>query len=170
MHKTAVEAAIQLHPQVKGRLNDIERVELTTHESAIRIISKTGPLSNSADRDHCLQYMTAIGLLKGDLVADDYEDEIAADPSIDRLRESMEVVEDVRYSEEYHDPDKRSIANAVQVFFNDGSSTPQVAVEYPLGHRRRRAEGIPKLIEKFPGESTNPILRRTDLENRRGLF
>lgn len=147
--QTAVEAAIQLHPQVKGRLNDIERVELTTHESAIRIISKTGPLSNPADRDHCLQYMTAIGLLKGDLVADDYEDEIAADPSIDRLRESMEVVEDVRYSEEYHDPDKRSIANAIQVFFNDGSSTPQVAVEYPLGHRRRRAEGIPKLIEKF---------------------
>ena len=147
--QTAVEAAVQLHGQVAARLDDIERVALTTHESAIRIISKTGVLNNPADRDHCLQYMTAIGLLKGDLTADDYEDSAAADPRIDRLRELMEVQEDARYSREYHDPDKRSIANAVQVFFKDGTSTEKVAVEYPIGHRRRRAEGIPLLIAKF---------------------
>ena len=122
---------------------------LTTHESAIRIISKTGTLDNPADRDHCLQYMVAVGLLKGDLVADDYEDAVAADPRIDRLREAMAVEEDARYSREYHEPDKRSIANAVQVFFRDGSSTDQVAVEYPIGHRRRRDEGMPLLVAKF---------------------
>ena len=147
--QTAVEAAVQLHGQVAARLDDIERIALTTHESAIRIISKTGALNNPADRDHCLQYMTAIGLLKGDLTADDYEDSAAADPRIDRLRELMEVQEDARYSREYHDPDKRSIANAVQVFFKDGTATEKVAVEYPIGHRRRRAEGIPLLIAKF---------------------
>ena len=147
--QTAVEAAVQLHGQVAARLGDIERIALTTHESAIRIISKTGALNNPADRDHCLQYMTAIGLLKGDLTADDYEDSAAADPRIDRLRELMEVQEDARYSREYHDPDKRSIANAVQVFFKDGTATEKVAVEYPIGHRRRRAEGIPLLIAKF---------------------
>lgn len=147
--QTAVEAAVQLHGQVAARVDDIERIALTTHESAIRIISKTGALNNPADRDHCLQYMTAIGLLKGDLTADDYEDSAAADPRIDRLRELMEVQEDVRYSREYHDPDKRSIANAAQVFFKDGTATEKVAVEYPIGHRRRRAEGIPLLIAKF---------------------
>ena len=147
--QTAVEAAVQLHGQVAARLDDIERIALTTHESAIRIISKTGALNNPADRDHCLQYMTAIGLLKGDLTADDYEDSAAADPRIDRLRELMEVQEDARYSREYHDPNKRSIANAVQVFFKDGTATEKVAVEYPIGHRRRRAEGIPLLIAKF---------------------
>ncbi len=147
--QTAVEAAVRLHPQVAPRLDDIERIALTTHESAIRIISKEGVLNNPADRDHCLQYMTAIGLLKGDLVADDYEDSAAADPRIDQLRERMAVQEDERYSREYHEPEKRSIANAVQVFFKDGSSTEKVAVEYPIGHRRRRAEGIPLLIAKF---------------------
>ena len=147
--QTAVEAAVRLHAQVAHRIDDIERIVLTTHESAIRIISKTGALNNPADRDHCLQYMTAIGLLKGDLTADDYENEVAADPRIDRLRDAMQVEEDQRYSREYHEPDKRSIANAVQVFFKDGSSTDKVAVEYPIGHRRRRAEGIPLLISKF---------------------
>ena len=147
--QTAVEAAVELHPQVAGRIDDIDRIVLTTHESAIRIISKTGPLNNPADRDHCLQYMTAVGLLKGNLTADDYENEAAADPRIDRLRKVMVVEEDDRYSREYHEPDKRSIANAVQVFFKDGTGTEKVAVEYPVGHRRRRTEGIPLLIGKF---------------------
>ncbi|MEE3182856.1 MAG: bifunctional 2-methylcitrate dehydratase/aconitate hydratase, partial [Pseudomonadota bacterium] len=147
--QTAVEAAVALHPEVLPRLEEIDRIVLTTHESAIRIISKTGVLNNPADRDHCLQYMVAIGLLKGGLVAEDYEDDIAEDPRIDRLRELMVVEEDVRFSEEYHQPDKRSIANAVQVFFRDGSASEKVTVEYPLGHRRRRKEGIPLLEEKF---------------------
>ena len=147
--QTAVEAACQLHPQVKSRLSDIERIELTTHESAIRIISKTGELNNPADRDHCLQYMTAIGLLKGDLVAEDYEDDVASDPQIDQLRDQMVVIENERFSREYHDPGKRSIANAIQIIFKDGSSTDRVMVEYPIGHRTRRKEGIPKLIAKF---------------------
>ena len=147
--QTAVEAAVRLHPQVAARLDAIDRIVLTTHESAIRIISKTGALANPADRDHCLQYMVAVGLLKGDLTADDYEDAAAADPRIDRLREAMVVEEAERYSREYHEPEKRSIANAVQVFFADGSATEQVAVEYPIGHRRRRAEGLPLLVAKF---------------------
>ncbi|TVS16823.1 MAG: bifunctional 2-methylcitrate dehydratase/aconitate hydratase [Gammaproteobacteria bacterium] len=149
--QTAVEAAVSLHPEVAGRIDDIERIELTTHESAIRIISKEGQLNNPADRDHCLQYMTAIGLLKGDLVAEDYEDDVAADPRVDALREKMVVIEDERYSREYHEPEKRSIANAIQVFFKDGSKTEKVAVEYPIGHRRRREEGIPVLEQKFKG-------------------
>ncbi|MYD42570.1 MAG: bifunctional 2-methylcitrate dehydratase/aconitate hydratase [Gammaproteobacteria bacterium] len=147
--QTAVEAACRLHNEVAPRLDSIERIELTTHESAIRIISKSGELNNPADRDHCLQYMTAIGLLKGNLIAEDYEDDVAADPRVDRLRELMIVSEDARFSREYHEPDKRSIANTVQVFFNDGTSTESVTVEYPLGHRRRRAEGIPELEAKF---------------------
>jgi 2-methylcitrate dehydratase len=147
--QTAVECAVKLHPQVKDRLNDIARIVLTTHESAIRIISKTGPLHNYADRDHCLQYMVAIGLLKGNLTADDYTDAQAADPRIDALRAKMEVVEDARYSREYHEPDKRSIANAIQIFFKDGRATDKIEIEYPIGHRRRRAEGIPVLVEKF---------------------
>ena len=147
--QTAVEAAVKLHPLVAQRLDDIERIVLTTHESAIRIISKTGALNNPADRDHCLQYMTAVGLLKGDLTADDYEDDAAADPRIDRLRHLMEVEEEPRYSREYHEPDKRSIANAVQVFFKDGTSSEKVAVDYPIGHRRRRQEGVPLLVAKF---------------------
>ena len=148
--QTAAEAAVTLHPQVKDRIDEIDRIVITTHESAIRIISKVGPLANAADRDHCLQYMAAVPLLFGNLVAEQYEDEFhAAHPEIDALREKMEIVEDKRYSAEYHAPDKRSIANAIQVFFKDGSSTEQVAVEYPIGHRRRRAEGIPLLEQKF---------------------
>ncbi len=147
--QTAVECAVTLHPQVSGKLDQIERIELTTHESAIRIISKVGELHNYADRDHCLQYMVAIGLLKGNLTADDYSDAAASDPRIDALREKMVVQEDSRYSADYHAPDKRSIANAIQVFFKDGSKTDRVEVEYPIGHRRRREEGIPVLVEKF---------------------
>ncbi len=147
--QTAVEAAFQLHPQVSSRLDEIEKVVITTHESAIRIIDKRGPLHNPADRDHCIQYMTAVGLIFGELTARYYEDDLASDVRIDALREKMEVVENSQFSRDYLDPDKRSIANAVQVFFRDGSSTAQVLVEYPLGHRRRRAESIPHLVEKF---------------------
>lgn len=147
--QTAVEAAVALHEKVKNRLQDIARIELTTHEAAIRIISKVGTLNNPADRDHCLQYMTAIGLLKGDLVAEDYEDAMAADPRVDSLRDKMVVTEDAAYSREYHVPGKRSITNAVQVFFKDGSQTEKVEVEYPIGHKKRRAEGLPVLERKF---------------------
>ncbi len=147
--QTAVEAAFQLNPLVRHRLDEIEKVVIITHESAIRIIDKRGPLYNPADRDHCLQYMTAVGLIFGELTARHYEDEVAADPRIDALREKMEVVENPQFSKDYLDPAKRSIANAVQVFFRDGTSTEPVVVEYPVGHRRRRAEGVPLLIEKF---------------------
>jgi 2-methylcitrate dehydratase len=147
--QTAAEVAMILHPQVKDRIDDIQRVVITTHESAIRIIDKTGPLHNPADRDHCIQYMTAVPLIFGHLTADDYEDKVAADPRIDSLRAKMEIVENKQYSADYLDPQKRSIANAVQVFFRDGTSTQNIVVEYPLGHRRRRTEGLPLLIEKF---------------------
>ena len=147
--QTAVECAVKLHPEVFARLDDIVKIELTTHESAIRIISKKGELHNPADRDHCLQYMVAIGLIYGDLNADHYEADVAADVRIDALREKMTVKEDKRYSEDYHDVDKRSIANAIQVFFKDGSSSEKVEVEYPIGHKRRREEGIPVLQAKF---------------------
>ena len=147
--QTAVECAIQLHGQVKARLDQIDRVVITTQESAIRIIDKSGPLHNPADRDHCIQYMTAVGLIFGALTADHYEDKVAQDPRIDSLRARMTCVEDPRYTKEYLDADKRSIANAVQVFFKDGTSTDKVAVEYPIGHRRRRSEGIPLLMQKF---------------------
>ncbi len=147
--QTAVEAAVRLHPLVRDRLDDIARVEITTHESALRIIHKTGPLANPADRDHCLEYMTAIGLIFGNLTADHYEDKVAADARIDTLRGKMSAQEDPAYSRDYLDPDKRSIANALQVFFTDGTSTPRIEVEYPVGHRRRRAEGIPLLVAKF---------------------
>jgi 2-methylcitrate dehydratase len=147
--QTAVEAAVTLHPIIKDRLDDIATINVTTHESAIRIISKVGELNNPADRDHCLQYMIAIGLLKGDLVAEDYEDDVASDPRVDALREKMVISEDVRYSTEYHEADKRSIANKIQIHFNDGSSTDEIEVEYPIGHKRRREEGIPVLEQKF---------------------
>jgi len=148
--QTACEAAATLHPVVKSRLDEIDNIVLTTHESAIRIISKVGLLSNPADRDHCLQYMVAVSMIFGDLVAENYEDDFHhANPIIDELRDKMEVIEDERYSREYHDPDKRSIANAIQVFFKDGSSTEKVEIEYPIGHRRRRKEGIPVLERKF---------------------
>ena len=147
--QTAVEAAVTLHSEVKSRVSNIQKIVITTHESAIRIISKEGQLNNPADRDHCIQYMTAVGLLKGNLVAEDYEDDVASDPRIDVLRRKMVIEEDKRYSQEYLEADKRSIANAVQIFFEDGTSTEKIEVEYPLGHRRRREEGIPLLIEKF---------------------
>ncbi|HLN86867.1 MAG TPA: bifunctional 2-methylcitrate dehydratase/aconitate hydratase [Candidatus Limnocylindrales bacterium] len=147
--QTAVECAIQLHERVRNRLDAIDKIVISTQESAIRIIDKTGPLHNPADRDHCIQYMTAIGLIFGELNADHYEDKIARDPRVDLLRAKMTCVEDPRYTKEYLDADKRSIANAVQVFFKDGTSTEKVAVEYPIGHRRRRAEGMPLLVTKF---------------------
>jgi 2-methylcitrate dehydratase len=147
--QTAVECAVQLHNQVKDRIEQIDKIVITTHESAIRIIDKSGPLHNPADRDHCIQYMTAIGLIFGNLTADHYEDAVANDPRIDALRAKMACVEEPQYSKDYLDPEKRSIANAVQVFFKDGSKTAQVAVEYPVGHRRRRAEGMPLLMKKF---------------------
>jgi 2-methylcitrate dehydratase len=147
--QTAVEAALQLHPQVRGRFDQIERIRIETQESAVRIIAKSGPLKNPADRDHCLQYMVAVALRHGSLTAEHYEAEAAADPMIDRLRELTEVVEEPRYSREYLDPDKRSIANAVQVFFADGTQTDRIEIEYPLGHRRRRAESRPALLDKF---------------------
>jgi 2-methylcitrate dehydratase len=146
--QTAAEAAIRLHPQVRDRLGEIERVEIATQESAVRIISKAGPLHNPADRDHCLQYIAAVGLIFGELTAEYYEDRVAIDPRIDLLRAKMTVVEEPRYTREYLEPGKRSIANAVQVFFKDGSATERVEVEYPLGHRRRRAEGMPLLLKK----------------------
>lgn len=147
--QTAAEAGVALHPVVKDRLEEIEKITITTHESAIRIIDKTGPLHNPADRDHCLQYITAVALMKGDIVAEDYEDDMARNPLIDALREKMVVVENEQYSKDYLDPEKRSIANAVQVTFTDGSMTENVAYEYPLGHRFRREESIPHIITKF---------------------
>ncbi len=147
--QTAVEAAIALHSAVKDRLDEIETIRIETQESAVRIIDKTGPLHNPADRDHCLQYMVAVGLLKGRLSAEDYEDAAAADPRIDRLRGRVVVTEDPRMSADYLDPAKRSIANSIQVVFRGGRSTEKVTVEYPIGHRRRRAEGIPLLLAKF---------------------
>ena len=147
--QTAVEAAVSLHSEIKDRINEIESIEITTHESAIRIISKVGELNNPADRDHCLQYMVAIGLLKGNLVAEDYEDDVAKDPRVDELREKMIINEDKRYSKEYLEADKRSIANRIKVHFKDGTATNEVEVEYPIGHKRRRKEGIPILEKKF---------------------
>ncbi|MEO9135425.1 MAG: bifunctional 2-methylcitrate dehydratase/aconitate hydratase [Casimicrobiaceae bacterium] len=147
--QTAVECAMQLHPMVRDRQRDIRQITIRTHESAIRIIDKTGPLANPADRDHCIQYMVAVPLIFGHLTAADYEDNVAADPRIDALREKMVCVEDQQFSKDYLDPAKRSIANAITVEFNDGSKTPEIVVEYPIGHRRRRKEGIPLLIDKF---------------------
>jgi 2-methylcitrate dehydratase len=147
--QTAVEAAVKLHPVVVSRFDEIESIVLTTHEAALRIINKTGPLSNPADRDHCLQYMVAVGLLSGNLVADDYEDARAADPRIDILRGKMKVVEDKAYSRDYLDPAKRANANAIQIYFTDGSASEKVVIEYPLGHRRRRVESLPQLEQKL---------------------
>jgi 2-methylcitrate dehydratase len=181
--QTAVECAFQLNKEVGNKLQTlaqidaIEKIVITTHESAIRIIDKTGPLDNPADRDHCIQYMTAIGLLKGKLTAKDYEDIVADDPRIDRLREKMTCVENADYTRDYLDPEKRSIANAIQIFFKDGTQSNNIAVEYPIGHRRRRNEGIPELVKKFQvnlarrfddkkqTEVLNLCLDQTKLEN-----
>ena len=148
--QTAVECALLLYPQIKEKLNEIEKIEITTHESALRIIDKTGTLDNPADRDHCMQYMIAVAMIKGDLVAEFYEDTFhKQNPLIDDLRNKMVLKEDKRYSKDYLADDKRSIANALQVFFKDGSQTDKIEVEYPLGHRQRRHEGIPLLERKF---------------------
>ena len=148
--QTAVECAVLLYPEIKEKLNEIERIEVTTHESALRIIDKTGALDNPADRDHCMQYMLAVAMIKGDLVAEFYEDSFHQQNSlIDKLRNKMILKEDKRYSKDYLADDKRSIANALQIFFKDGSQTDKVEVEYPIGHRNRRQEGIPLLERKF---------------------
>jgi len=147
--QTAVEAAMSLHGEVKDRLDQVEKIVIETQEPAVRIIDKTGPLANPADRDHCIQYMVAIPLLFGRLTARDYEDEVARDPRVDALRAKMQVRENPSFTADYYAPDKRYIGNAVQVFFTDGSSSRRVAVDYPIGHRKRRAEGMPVLMRKF---------------------
>ncbi len=150
--QTAVEAAMTLHKKLKAlgkTAADIQSLKIRTHEAAIRIIDKKGPLHNPADRDHCIQYMIAVPLLYGRLTAADYEDNIAADPVIDILRDKMFTEEDVQFTKDYHDPEKRSIANALTVTLNDGTVLEEVVVEYPIGHKRRREEGIPVLIEKY---------------------
>jgi 2-methylcitrate dehydratase len=147
--QTAVEAAMTLHPQVASRIDQIERIVIETQEPGVRIIDKTGKLANPADRDHCIQYMVAIPLIFGRLTAADYEDSIANDPRVDRLRSVMQVRENTQFTQEYYAADKRFIGNAVQVFFRDGSSTPRIAVDFPIGHRKRRAEGMPVLVRKF---------------------
>jgi 2-methylcitrate dehydratase len=147
--QTAVEAAMTLHPQIAAKLDQIDRVVIETQEPGVRIIDKTGPLSNPADRDHCIQYMVAIPLLFGRLEASDYEDQVASDPRVDALRARMQVQENAVFTQDYYDPEKRYIGNAVQVFFKDGSASQRVAVDYPIGHRKRRAEGMPVLVKKF---------------------
>jgi len=147
--QTAAECAVRLHPQVGPRISEVKKVVITTHQSAIRIIDKKGALNNPADRDHCIQYIVAIGLLKGGLAATDYEDDVAHDPRVDALRAKIVCVEKKQWSRDYLDPGKRSIANAVQVFFKDGSQSENVAIEYPIGHRRRREEGVPLLVAKY---------------------
>lgn len=150
--QTAVEAAMTLHGELGKRgktAADIKSVSIRTHEACIRIIDKKGPLANPADRDHCIQYMVAVPLIHGRLTAADYEDNVASDPRIDALREKIVCVEEPSFTKDYHDPEKRSIANAMTVTLNDGTVLPEIAVEYPIGHKRRRAEGIPVLVEKF---------------------
>jgi 2-methylcitrate dehydratase len=147
--QTAVEAALKLHPVVAPRIGDVARITIETQEPGVRIIDKTGPLANPADRDHCLQYMVAVPLLLGRLTAEDYEDDVARDPRIDALRAKMIVTENAELSRDYLDPQKRAIGNAVQVWFADGTHTERVAIDYPLGHRRRRDEGLPQLVAKF---------------------
>ncbi len=167
--QTAVEAAMTLHPLVKGRLAEIERVVIETQEPGVRIIDKTGPLANPADRDHCIQYMVAIPLLFGRLTAQDYENEVAADPRVDALRAKMEVRENPTFTQEYYAPDKRYIGNAVQVFFRGGGSTPRVQVDFPIGHRKRREEGMPVLVRKFTS-SVDAYFKPKQAERVRGLF
>lgn len=167
--QTAVECAIQLHPHVKDKLEQIEKIILTTQESAIRIISKSGPLHNFADRDHCLQYMVAVALLQGDLKADYYENDFALNPNIDKLRDKMIVEEDKQFSIDYLDADKRSIANSIQIFFKDGTHTNKVTIEYPVGHHRRREEGIPLMFKKFE-ENAATLYQPKQVEQMLALF
>ena len=147
--QTAVEAAMTLHPQVSARIGDIERIVIETQEPGVRIIDKVGPLANPADRDHCIQYMVAIPLIFGRLTGEDYEDAVASDPRVDALRAKMQVRENPTFTAEYYAPDKRYIGNAVQVFFRDGTHTERVQVDFPIGHRKRRTEGMPVLVRKF---------------------
>jgi len=147
--QTAVEAAMTLHPKVANRVDQIDRIVIETQEPGVRIIDKTGPLANPADRDHCIQYMVAVPLIFGRLTAADYEDAVAKDPRIDALRSKMQVRENTTFTQEYYAADKRYIGNSVQVFFKDGTSTDRVAVDFPIGHRKRRAEGMPVLVKKF---------------------
>jgi len=147
--QTAVECAMRLHPEVAGRIDAIERIEIETQEAGVRIIDKTGPLANYADRDHCIQYMVAVPLIFGRLTADDYTDAVAADRRIDALRAKMTVKENPAFTKDYFDPAKRYIGNSVQVFFADGTKTEKVSIDFPIGHRKRRAEGIPVLLAKF---------------------
>ena len=167
--QTAVEAAMTLHPQVASRLDQIERVVIETQEPGVRIIDKTGKLANPADRDHCIQYMVAIPLIFGRLTAADYEDAVANDARVDRLRSVMQVRENTQFTQDYYASDKRYIGNAVQVFFRDGSSTPRVAVDYPIGHRKRRAEGMPVLVKKFEA-SVAAHFAAKQTESIKGLF
>ena len=155
--QTAVEAAMRLHADVRERLHDIESVTIETQEPAVRIIDKTGPLDNPADRDHCLQYMTAVPLIFGRLTADDYEDDIASDPRIDALRAKMQVRENPGFTRDYYDPQQRFIGNAVQVRFKDGTQTDRIEVSVPIGHRLRRAEGLPLLEQKFRSSLANKM-------------
>jgi len=167
--QTAVEAAVTLHSQLVAMgktAADIKRVTIRTHEACIRIIDKQGPLNNEADRDHCIQYMVAVPLIFGRLTAEDYEDDVARDVRIDALRAVISCVEDKGYTADYHDPEKRSIANALTVELNDGTVLPEVAVEYPIGHRLRRGDGIPLLVEKFEG---NLVRRLSEKAQRKVL-
>ena len=170
--QTAVECALQINSSIGNKLQTLEQIDaidkivITTHESAIRIIDKTGPLANPADRDHCIQYMAAIGLLTGNLTAQDYEDTVANDPRIDAIRSKMVCVEKTEYTRDYLDPEKRSIANAIQVFFKDGTQSDNIAVEYPIGHRRRRGEGIPELVKKFKVN----LARKFDVQKQENIL
>jgi 2-methylcitrate dehydratase len=174
--QTAVECALKLHNQVKDRLSEIEKIILKTQQSAMRIINKQGPLYHAADRDHSLQYMTAIALIYGELTSAHYENDIAKNPLIDELRSKMEVVEAESFTRDYLDPEKRSIANALQVFFNDGTQTEEIVTEYPLGHKRRREEAIPLLVKKFKqslaSRFPNERAKRIELifEDKENLF
>jgi 2-methylcitrate dehydratase len=167
--QTAVEAAMDIHNELKrtGRsAEDIKKITIRTHEACIRIIDKQGPLDNPADRDHCIQYMVAVPILYGRLTATDYEDGVAADPRIDALRAKIHCVEDPGFTRDYHDPDKRSIANALMVEFKDGKQAGEFVCEYPIGHKRRRDEGMPVLVEKF---KTN-LARRFPEKQRKAIL
>ena len=167
--QTAVECAMQLHPQVAGKLDQVDKVLVETQEAGVRIIDKTGPLANYADRDHCLQYMIAVPLIFGRLNEHDYTDAVAADPRIDALRAKMEVKENPQFTADYFDPEKRYIGNSIQVLFKDGTKTEKVSIDYPIGHRNRRGEGVPVLMDKFqaaiaghlPAKKVQDLLRLT---------
>jgi len=147
--QTAAELAIKLHETVANRIQEIERIEIGTQESALRIIDKQGPLNNAADRDHCIQYITAVALLKGSLKYEDYEDKNSRDGRIDFIRSKIILFEDLDFSSGYLDPEKRSVGNSIKIFFKDGTSTDKVSLDYPIGHKFRRSEGIPLLFDKF---------------------